>query len=43
MNKLMCDIMPFADTLQDKINYILRLHQLIHKNPKTIPAIESEF
>ena len=43
MNKLICDIMPFADTLQDKINYILRLHQLIHKNPKAIPAIESEF
>ena len=33
---------PYGDTINDKINYILRYHKLIHKNPKLIPAIYGE-
>ena len=39
MAMLISDIQPYADTINDKKNYILRYHKLIHKNPKIVPAI----
>lgn len=39
MNQLIDEINPYEETINEKINYILRLHKLIHKNPKVQPAI----
>lgn len=34
-------IKPYGSTLNDKRNYILRYHKLIHKNPRIRPGISS--
>ena len=39
MSQLIDDINPYEKSINDKINYILRLHKLIHKNPNVRPAI----
>lgn len=39
MEDLLADISPYAKTLNEKMEYIDRLRQLIHKNPKIRPAI----
>ena len=39
---LVNDIKPYGQTLMEKRNYIIRLHNLIHKNPLVQPAIYSE-
>lgn len=39
MEKLIYDIQPYGDSINDRKNYILRLHKLIHKNPSITPAI----
>ena len=41
INMLIQEIQPFGDTMNDRVNYITRLHRLIHKNPKVTPAIQS--
>ena len=41
INMLIQEIQPFGDTMNDRVNYINRLHRLIHKNPKVTPAIQS--
>lgn len=43
MNLLIEDINPYGNSINDKKNYILRYHKLIHKNPKVVPAIECSF
>ena len=39
---LVDQIKPYGETINEKINYIIRYHKLIHKNPKLIPAIYGE-
>lgn len=39
MMTLIDQIKPYGGTIRQKRNYILRLHKLIHKNPKCTPAI----
>ena len=39
ITKLIDEINPYADTFNDKINYIFRLHKLLHKNNKIRPAV----
>lgn len=41
MEKLLNQINPYADTINNKINIILQLHKLLHKNPKIRPAFVS--
>lgn len=41
MNLLLMQMNPYGETINDKIDYILRFHQKIHVNPKLIQAIES--
>jgi hypothetical protein len=41
MNDLIIEINPYGASYQDKVNYILRLHKLIHKNPNVQSAIIS--
>lgn len=40
INQLIYEIQPFGDTMNERIEYINRLHRLIHKNPKVVPAIQ---
>ena len=39
MNQLLDEIKPYGKTIQEKVNYILRLHKLIHKNANVKPAL----
>ena len=39
MSELIDEINPYEQSINDKVNYILRLHKLIHKNPNVRPAI----
>lgn len=39
MGMLLEDINPYAESINDQINYILKLHKLLHKNPNVRPAI----
>lgn len=39
ISDLVYEINPYADTINEKINYILKLHKLIHKNPNVRPVI----
>lgn len=39
MDKLVDEINPCADTINDRRNYIIHLHQQLHKNPKVRPAV----
>ena len=39
MNMLIDKIQPYGLTINEKRNYILRYHKLIHKNPNVKPAI----
>lgn len=41
MNLLIKEINPYGESIQDRINYILRFHKLIHRNPKVLPAIRN--
>ena len=41
MNKLLDDIKPYADTLQNQINLIIDYHKKLHINPNAIMAIEA--
>ena len=40
--QLIDEINPYGNTIYEKRNYILRYHQLLHKNPKIQPAIFSK-
>ena len=40
LNKLIDEVRPYgAKTINDKINYIVHLHKLLHKNPNVRPAV----
>ena len=39
LSMLIDEINPYEKSINDKINYILKLHKLLHKNPKVRPAI----
>lgn len=39
MELLIEEINPYEETLAQKVEYVLRFHKLIHKNPKLRPAI----
>lgn len=39
--QLIKEINPYGNTINEKQNYILRYHQLVHKNSKVVPAIYS--
>lgn len=41
LEKLLSQINPYADTIKKKIDTILQLHKLLHKNPKIRPALVS--
>lgn len=41
LEKLLNQINPYADSMQQKINTILQLHKQLHKNPKIRPALVS--
>ncbi len=41
INKLIDELNPYGNTINDKINYILRYHKLIHNNSNLRPAITS--
>lgn len=40
MNRLIQEIKPFGGTMNERVNYIVRYHKLIHKNPNVMPAIQ---
>ena len=40
INMLIQEIKPYGNTLNERINYIIRYHKLIHKNPNVMPAIQ---
>lgn len=39
LSELIDEINPYGESINDKINYILHLHKLIHKQPSVKPAI----
>lgn len=39
LEALLCELNPYGNTINDKINYILSFHKRIHKNPKLQQAI----
>lgn len=39
IDKLLSELLPYGNSLEQKKNYILRFHKLIHKNPNLEPAI----
>ena len=41
MEQLLDEIRPFEDTINKRVEYIIKLHKLIHENPKVRPAIYS--
>ena len=41
MEKLIFQIRPLSDTINEKVKYILHLHKLLHKDPNIRPAIHS--
>lgn len=43
MSKLINEINPYGQTIQDKVSEILKLQKLLHKNPNVREAIGSSF
>ena len=41
LNDLLMEFNPYGKTIQEKINYLSRLHKKIHINPKVKPAIRN--
>lgn len=41
MEKLLNQIRPYADSINEKVQYILHLHKELHKNPNVRPVLHS--
>ena len=39
LNQLVMELQPYGESYSDRVQYVRRFHQLIHRNPKVVPAI----